>query len=145
MAENYLFSKTVGVFVDMSDSESPNWELVTCTTSKSLEISVDGVDLNNDCTGDFSGALPSTVSWSMSIEGDADIDPSNGAISAAALFGIATNREIRNWKLESQDGNYIRYGRGFLSSYSESLTTPEYLSFSATLNGVGELFDAIPS
>lgn len=146
MAAQYLFSKDVAVFVDLSNTNTPDWKLVTCTTSKTVDLSIGTIEKNNDCTGDYVGNLPSTISWSLGIEGDANLNPeSPEEISYAELFTIAKNREIRNWKFENGDSSYIRFGRGFLSSYSESIATPEYMTFSATLTGDGELYDAIPS
>lgn len=145
MAAEYLFSKDVGVYVDMSDTLTPDWKFVTCTTSKSLDLAIASIEKNNDCTGDFVGNLPSTVSWTMAIEGDANMTPSAGEISAAELFTIATSREIRGWKFENGTSTYIRYGQAFLSSYSESIATPEYMTFSGSLTGDGQIYDAIPS
>lgn len=146
MAESYLFSKDVGVYVDMSDTETPDWRLVTCTTSKTVDLAIASIEKNNDCTGNFVGSQPSTVSWSFAIEGDANVTPTDPVeISYAELFSIAVNREVRNWKLENGDSSYVRYGEAFLSSYSESIATPEYMTFSATLTGNGQLYDAIPS
>lgn len=146
MAAEYLFSKDVAVYVDMSDTVTPDWKLVTCTTSKTVDLAIGSIERNNDCTGDYVGNQPSTVSWSFAIEGDANLNPTAPEeISYAELFSIARNREVRDWKLENGDSSYVRYGEAFLSSYSESIATPEYMTFSATLTGNGEIFDAIPS
>lgn len=146
MAAEYLFSKDVSVWVDMSETETPDWKLVTCTTSKTVDLAIASIEKNNDCTGNYVGQLPSTVSWSFAIEGDANLNPTAPEeISYAELFSIASLREIRNWKLENGDSTYVRYGEGFLSSYSESIATPEYMTFSATLTGNGQLYDSIPS
>ncbi len=145
MAAEYLFSKDVGVYANMGTEETPDWKFVTCTTSKTLDLAIETIERNNDCTGDFVANLPSTVSWSMAIEGDANMNPEASEISAAELFQIASDREVRFWKFESGDSSYIRYGKAFISSYSEPNTTPEYLTFSATLTGDGEIFDSIPS
>lgn len=145
MAAEYLFSKDVGVFFDMSATDTPDWKLVTCTTSKTVDMAIGTIEKNNDCTGDFVGNLPSTISWSFAIDGDANINPAVGEISYAELFEIAKSRAIKKIKLENGDSSYIRYGLAFISSYSESIATPEYMTFSATLTGDGELFDSIPS
>lgn len=145
MAASYIFGKLIGVYVDMSDTATPDFKLVTCTTQKSFDLSVDTVDLNNDCTGVFSGALPTTASWTMGVEGDANFNPELSEISAEELFTIAKEREIRNWKFENADSSYVRFGQAFLTGYSESATSTEYLTFSATLNGVGEIYSSIPS
>ena len=145
MAASYLFSKDVGVYVDTSLTDTPDWKFVTCTTNKSLDLAIASIEKNNDCTGDFSGQLPSTVSWTMAIEGDANMTPDAGEVSAADLFTIAKSRAIKKWKFENGDSSYVRYGLAFLSGYSEAIATPEYLTFSGTLTGDGEIFDAIPS
>ena len=146
MAESYLFSKDVAVFVNMSDTAVADWKLVTCTTSKTVDMAIGSIEKNNDCTGNFVGQLPSTVSWSFAIEGDANMTPTAPEeISYAELFTVAKSRTLRYWKLEKADNSYIRYGLAFLSSYSESIATPEYMTFSATLTGDGEIYDSIPS
>jgi len=48
---NELFSKDIGVYVDVSATATPTWKLAVCTTSKSLSVSVGAVTINNDCTG----------------------------------------------------------------------------------------------
>lgn len=145
MAAEYQFSKDVGVYVDMSETGTPDWKYVTCTTSKSLDLAIASIEKNNDCTGDFTGQLPSTISWTMAVEGDANFNPEAEEISAAELFNIATSKEIRGWKFENGTSSYIRYGRAFLSSYSEAISTPDYMTFSGTLTGDGEIYDSIPS
>lgn len=145
MAESYLFSKDVGVYVDMSATATPDWKFVTCTTSKSLDLAIASIEKNNDCTGDYVGNLPSTISWTMAIEGDANMTPAAGEVSAADLFTIATSRDIKGWKFVNGTSTYIRYGQAFLSSYSESIATPEYMTFSGTLTGDGQIYDSVPS
>lgn len=146
MAETPLFSKDIAVFVNMSDTETPDWRLVTCTKSKTVDLAIGSIERNNDCSGDFVGNLPSTVSWSFAVEGDANLTPTDPIeISHEELFEMAKNREVRYWKLETGDSSYVRYGQAFLSSYSESITTPEYVSWSASLTGNGEVYSSIPS
>lgn len=144
MAE-YLFSKDVGIYLDVSLTTTPDWKLVTCTTSKALDIAVASIEKNNDCTGNFVDQLPSTVSWSMPIEGDANVNPAAGEVSAAELFDVAVSRAIKKWKFENGDSSYVRYGEGFLSAYNETLSTPDYLTFSATITGSGDILSAEPT
>ena len=45
---NELFSKDIGVYIDISATSTPSWKLAVCTSSKSLSISVGSTEINND-------------------------------------------------------------------------------------------------
>ena len=145
MAEKYLFSKDIGVFIDISATSTPNWKLAVCTSSKSLSISVGATEINNDCTGNFVQNLASTASWTMSFEGDVNTTPGAGEISAEGIFDIVVARTPKKFKFQSLDNSYIRYGEGFISQFDETATAPEYQTYSVTITGSGPIDDAIPT
>jgi len=142
---NELFSKDIGVYIDISATSTPSWKLAVCTSSKSLSISVGSTEINNDCTGDFVRNLPSTASWTMSFEGDVNTNPGVNEVSAEDIFGYTIARATRKFKFESLDASYIRYGEGFISQFDETATAPEYQTYSVTITGSGPIDDAIPS
>lgn len=142
---NEIYSKDLGVYVDVSETETPTWRLAVCTTTKSLSISTGSTELNNDCSGNFSRNLPSTVSWTMAFEGDTNSAPGVNEVSTNDLFSIATSREVRKWKIESGDLTYVRYGEAFISQMDEAASAPDYQTFSITLTGSGEILDSEPS
>ena len=143
---NELFSKDIGVYVDVSATATPDWKLAVCTSSKSLSISVGATEINNDCTGDFVRNLPSTASWTMSFEGDVNTNPGASEVSAADIFGYVVARAEKKFKFESLDGTtYIRYGEGFISQFDETATAPEYQTFSVSITGSGSISDVEPT
>ncbi len=143
---NELFSKDIGVYIDISATSTPNWKLAVCTSSKSLSISVGATEINNDCTGDFVTNLPSTASWTMSFEGDVNTNPGASEVSASDIFGYTVGRDVKKFKFESLDGTtYIRYGEGFISQFDETATAPEYQTFSVTITGSGAISDVEPT
>ena len=142
---NELFSKDIGVYIDISATATPDWKLAVCTSSKSLSISVGSTEINNDCTGDFVRNLPSTASWTMSFEGDVNTNPGASEVSAEDIFGYTIARSTRKFKFESLDSSYIRYGEGFISQFDETATAPEYQTYSVSITGSGPIDDAIPS
>ncbi len=141
---NERFSKDIGVYFSPT-LETPDWKRVICTTDKSLNFSVDNVEINNDCTGDFLRNLPSSVGWTFDVSGDASTSPTVDEISIEDLFEIATGRTVGYWKFESLDSTYLRIGEGYISSYTEGATTPEYQTFDLSINGAGEVINNIPS
>jgi hypothetical protein len=142
---NELFSKDIGVYIDISATSTPSWKLAVCTSSKSLSISVGSTEINNDCTGDFVRNLPSTASWTMSFEGDVNTNPGASEVSAEDIFGYTIARATRKFKFESLDASYIRYGEGFISQFDETATAPEYQTYSVTITGSGPIDDAVTS
>jgi hypothetical protein len=142
---NELFSKDIGVYIDISATSTPSWKLAVCTSSKSLSISVGSTEINNDCTGDFVRNLPSTASWTMSFEGDVNTNPGLNEVSAEDIFGYTIARATRKFKFESLDASYIRYGEGFISQFDETATAPEYQTYSVTITGSGPIDDAVTS
>jgi hypothetical protein len=142
---NELFSKDIGVYIDISATSTPSWKLAVCTSSKSLSISVGSTEINNDCTGDFVRNLPSTASWTMSFEGDVNTNPGVNEVSAEDIFGYTIARATRKFKFQSLDASYIRYGEGFISQFDETATAPEYQTYSVTITGSGPIDDAVTS
>lgn len=142
---NELFSKDIGVYIDISATSTPSWKLAVCTSSKSLSISVGSTEINNDCTGDFVRNLPSTASWTMSFEGDVNTNPGGSEVSAEDIFGYTIARSTRKFKFESLDSAYIRYGEGFISQFDETATAPEYQTYSVSITGSGPIDDALPT
>jgi hypothetical protein len=142
---NELFSKDIGVYIDISATSTPSWKLAVCTSSKSLSISVGSTEINNDCTGDFVRNLPSTASWTMSFEGDVNTNPGVNEVSAEDIFGYTIARATRKFKFESLDASYIRYGEGFISQFDETATAPEYQTYSVTITGSGPIDDTVTS
>lgn len=142
---NELFSKDIGVYVDVSATATPDWKLAVCTSSKSLSVSVGATEINNDCTGDFVRNLPSTASWTMSFEGDVNTSPGASEVSAEDIFGFTVSRAEKKFKFESGDSSYVRYGEGFISQFDETATAPEYQTYSVSITGSGPISDAEPT
>lgn len=142
---NELFSKDIGVYIDISTTASPTWRLAICTTSKALSVSVGSVSINNDCTGGVEVQLPSTYTWQMSFEGDVNTNPGASELSAEEILSFTLQRTVRKFKFESADDTYQRYGLGYISQFDETATTPEYQTFSVTVTGSGALALSVPS
>jgi hypothetical protein len=110
-----------------------------------MNLTVDNVEINNDCTGNFVRNLPSTASWSFDVSGDANTDPGSDEMSIEAIFDLARNRTVGWWKFESLDETYLRIGEGYISDYTEGATTPEYQTFDLTISVSNELDSSVPS
>lgn len=141
---NERFSKDIGVYYSPT-IVAPDWKRVICTNDKSLNFSVDNVEINNDCTGNYLRNLPSTVSWTMDVSGDASTSPTASEMSIEEIFDIATSRTVGYWKFETLDGTYYREGEGYISDYTEGATTPEYQTFDFTITSSGALSNVVPT
>lgn len=139
----YVDSKDVLISVDLGTEGDPDWRKVACSTSDGLDMETDSVSISTKCNGGFATPHPGDLSWSFSNSSYVDKDKQGdaGFLDHDDLFDIWKDKEIRNWKIESLDNDftYIRIGEGFISSLGDSADQGDYLQFSLTVTGVGEL------
>lgn len=134
-----IYSKEVGVYIDMSATETPDWKLAVCLTSKGLSKTTNTTTINTDCEPDFVRQLPTDSQWSASFEGLINSNPTVDEVSVEALNLMQDNREVRKFKFESIDGLYYREGLGFISQLDENGTAGEYFNYSVAITGTAPL------
>lgn len=137
MATDKQATKEVGVY--FSETEAPYaWNHVACTTDISFNGTTESVSVNSRCEGTFASSAPGDTSWTMDISGyfkkEADPDISN-----ETFLDLWINRTVGFFKFESDDGDYLRLGKGYISSFTESGTAGEYMTFTATVNGTEQI------
>ena len=126
-------------------------ELVACSTNATLSLS--NATIETACKKDTAGVLDDASvrhtiagqqTWSMQVEGlvelstpDAATDPRN----FQSLFELAKDRtDVLVVFSDRTDGNYEYWGKAFISSIELSASVDDFATFSATLEGNGDIF-----
>lgn len=123
------------------DNDPYDWTLIACLTEKSFNGTTDTVDASSDCDAGSTRMLPGNKSWTIDMTGFIDFDPSGDNISSETLFDLWNGTSDENFetgwfRLTDNDG-YVRIGQGFISSFTESGTSNEFMTFSATITNSG--------
>lgn len=128
-------------------------ELVACSTNATLSLS--NATIETACKKDTSGTLgdasvrhtiPGQQTWSMQVEGLVELtapsavtDPRN----FQSLFELAKDRtDILVVFSNRTDTHYEYYGKGFISSIEVSASVDDFATFSATIEGNGDINSA---
>lgn len=115
-----------------------DWMVVSCLTTNGFEGSRDDIDTSSKCDGDWGSSLSGTGSWTMSGDGnaiDSELNPSQ--VSYDKLFDLFVSGEIFETKLAEVGGTYVRYGKGRISSHSETQANNAPFTFSTSVQGIG--------
>lgn len=124
-----------------------NFKATACLTQNAYEAARASQTTTNKCSGDFEESLPSTFSWSITLEGQImklGVGETSDYINATTLkelhkAGTVFFARIADAVL-SADG--YSEGKGYLTDYSEQFPTKDVTTFSATFKGTGEPFFA---
>lgn len=135
---NELFSKLVPFYYSPTDSPYA-WEMVACLTDKSFNGTTNNIEVNSDCEGTVVRNLPGDVSWSFEISGLFNTVPAPD-ISNNDLFTLWNERTVGFFKLDDGNG-YVRIGEGYVSSFTETGTAGQYMTFTATITNAGAIAD----
>ena len=130
-----IYSKEVALEVNNGTPSVPDWKLVICTISKTLDKSMSSTTINNDCNPDFVRELPTDGSWTMSAEGNMSKNPGVNEVSSEELSIMQDAKAIKEWRLRSLDGTYYRKGEGWINSLSETGSSGEYMTYSIGITG----------
>lgn len=132
-------SKDVGLYVNQGDEETPDWVLIACSTSDGFNGTTDNVEIATKCNDGFKENLPSSKSWEFSNSGYAETESEEGQESYASAESLWRNGDVKQFKIASSDEeDYYRMGKGYISSYSETAAEGDYLQFELTVTGTGQ-------
>lgn len=125
---------------------------IACLTSTSLSTTVSIIESTTKCYPGVTKKYAGTFNGSISLEGEyTDTTTINGDTakqSHDALFLMQKNKEIRNWKLDTNvsDASSVKYyGEALISDLSADFGSGDDLAtFSATLDIDGEISTTDP-
>lgn len=120
---------------------------IACLTSTSLSTTVSTIESNTKCFPGVTKKYAGTFNGSISLEGEyIDTTTANGDTakeSHDSLFQMQKNKEIRNWKLDTNvsDTTSVKYyGQAFISDLNADFGSGDDLAtFSATLDIDGDI------
>lgn len=126
-------------------------ELVACSTNATLSLS--NATIETACKKDTTGVLadasvrhtiPGQQTWSIQVEGLVElVAPAATANNFQSLLEIAKDRDdILVVFSDRVAGNYEYYGKGFISSIEISAGVDDFATYSATIEGNGDLSSA---
>jgi len=83
-------------------------------------------------------SIPTTQSITVGFEGLQKVTGDNTVLSYDSLKIVKRARELVEWKIEDDSGNFIDTGFGHIRNISESNQIGEFLAFSGEIEGYGE-------
>lgn len=119
-----------------------DWRDVACITGNGLDSASDAINGDSKCGTD---QQPGVVSWSSSIEGFYEMDPTATQVSGQDLINIRQSKAFYNWRLRNADNSYYRGFYGYLSGYSEDAPFNDIVKFTAEVSVSGDLITVAPS
>jgi TP901-1 family phage major tail protein len=144
-----IHGNAVGIFVDPAGGSDPAAaNLVACATSASF--SLNNATFEATCKADTAGALDDASvrhlgagqqSWSMSVDGLVDLTAgAAGTESYVDLVQLALDRtEILVVFSDATTGNKQYYGKGYISSVEATASVDDFVTYSCSIDGTGEL------
>lgn len=141
MAERITGEK-FGVYV----KDETSWKLAVCTTSISVSRSRNEIEVQDNCTGGAVGREPSTITNTISFEGNISLDPGLLEYGFTQLNDLFQSGEKREWKIENEDSSIIFYAeKAFVSTLDATMATGELSTYSISLAVDGNLETSEPS
>lgn len=142
----WLYYQDGTKLADDGVTEVPNWLAFACSTTDGFSGSTESVTAATKCDGDWVDNLPTDSSWEFQNSGYAvkDADLSAEQASHEKAFELWSTQTEGMFKLANADDSYLRIGQGFISAYSETADTSDYLQFELTITGKGSIGNVVP-
>lgn len=146
MAVPKISGKLIWLYYNNGTTAIPDWLAFACSTSDGFSGSTESVTAATKCDGDWVDNLPTDLSWEFSNSGYAvkDADLSATQASHEKAFELWSGKVEGQFKLANADDSYLRIGQGFISAYSETADTSDYLQFELTITGKGAIANVVP-
>lgn len=141
MPERKIEKATIFLFIDPAGGT--DYSNVVCLENFSFSRSVATVDASTICGPDSS---PGDITGSVNMAGQTFLEPDSGKISAPDLFDLIENKETFSWKISPAvpvNGDMIKTGNGYFSSYQEDYNFSDNGKFSATISIAGNVTQTI--
>lgn len=152
MANDKIKSKRVGLYVNMAADpgtptyeNTPDWELIACSTSKGFNSDLETIDTASDCDDGATSIEPGDITWQFTNDFYAVTNPDAGKVSHHTALSVHKAKEKRQFKLESIDdagASFYIMGYGLLTNVSITGDTGNYLTGSLTVSGSGDYEDS---
>ena len=114
---------------------------VACLTSNPINETSETIETTTRDNAGWRTSLPTLQSYSIPIEGVCikdDADSGNNVFSYRRLRELKRNRTIFEWEIRTLNGYYIDYGKGYISTISQTDSVEGFQGFSAEIVGFGK-------
>lgn len=142
MAELKIKSNDIGFYVNTGTEEAPVLKLMACLTDHGLDGQAAEMNGDSRCgihreAGD--------ITFTASFEGFFKKNPQVNEFSGETLLSLFQDKAVKQWTIKNADDSYYREFTAYISSYSESGSTNEFVTFSGELNVSGVIIDTPPA
>jgi hypothetical protein len=120
----------------------PDWRDVACLTDNGIDSASDEIDASSKCGVEN---IPGDVSWTASIGGFYELDPTSTQLSGQKLIEMRQNKTYVNWRMRNAANTYYRGFYAYLSGYSEDLPYNDMVKFTGDLSIQGALITTAPT
>lgn len=145
MANTKITGNVINLELDVSLTDTPDWEIVACLTESDLDMTIEEIDAESKCGQD---TLAGTTSEAANFTAFFITDPEAGVqVSMPTVREIAKSKATRHWRFIDEDGGalYYREFDGVITAYNESTNLNEPVTFTATISVKGDTIDVAPT
>lgn len=118
------------------------WVPVGCLTSNGFSEDAEVFETTVRDNGGYRSVVPLSMSYSVTFDGlvkNSIGDPT--VISLDRLRTLMRSKTIVPWKLETNDSSMLDFGYGYLTGLSDSASVGEFVTFSGTIIGTGQVYN----
>jgi len=121
---------------------SGNWLPIGCLTSNSFDESAELLDTTTRDNQGWTTSRPVLQSYSIGFNGlQLNSTVAGGNFNVASydkLKSLKRDKILLDWKIEGSIYPIIDYGKGYISSISESNVIDEFMEFNGSITGYGK-------
>lgn len=143
MANTPIKGDVIGLYLDISVTDTPNWQLVGCITETDIDGTRETIDASSKCgPAQLAGQKTDTANFT----GYFNTDPEAGEVSMQEIAAAYDAGDIRHWKVEHEDSDILyREFRGPVTAYNESYNQNEPVTFTASIGINGDVIRTAPT
>jgi len=145
----YLYNYDNGSYRILYIKEGIDYLPIGCLTENSFSEDVEMLDTTTRENSGWRTSQPILQSFNIDFSGlqintrftNADLTK----ISYDKLKVLKRNKTLIEWKIENTDLVFLEYGKGYITSLSETNAIDEFITFSGTLSGSGAITAVDPT
>lgn len=118
------------------------WVPIGCLTSNGFSESTDIFETTVRLNGGYRSFIPLLISYSVNFDGIVKNSIGDSTlISLDRLRTLMRSKTSVQWKLETDDSSMLDFGYGYITDLSDSARVGDYVTFSGTIQGTGEIYN----
>ena len=145
MGSTKYLGKNVALELDVSMTETPDWEVVVCMTNNGLDGSREQIDANSKCGSDQLGGDKTDTA---SFEGFFVTNPDAGIqVTMNTMRDIYDAGDVHHFRFISADDGATVYREfnGTITTYNETFNNGEAVGYNGTISISGDVISEAPT